>query len=520
MTSWLLQPAASDALTRWHAGLSPRKRRWFVIASISFACIGVATFIVHFGRQQYGGWDYNILVDVGWRQLIGQRPYVDFVTPTPPLFNWTAVLAFRLFGVNWNANLYLAALFSAGTLVWSFLLLRRLGLRTFAALGTACAMQTAAMLTCCFWWYNNTTLILAALFYLSSLALARSSTSHLLQISYVLLLGVLPLAKPNVAGVTVLGCVVLLLLASRRRGLILVLTVAGALLSFLMFLALHIPVGAMLATYRGIAKERGGLSMFGFRQLEPGEQWMTVLWFCALCLPMLCLWPLFRQNFVTHRWRQVAYWMFFPLAALIGAYGVAGNGELRDVEFTLLLGALAMLAFVHRREGRLTPRFTVALICAMMATDLYTGAARLRVYTIRPHVFFEWKDHEHGVNSGFLKGMRISETLVEVEREIHGAVQDSPGPVFFGPRLDYAYAAQGLRSPMHWASFFQPGTAFDRAEVTELVQAWRKNRFQTLVFLKGDYTFYPDALFMEIDTNYIRDDRYPRITVYHRRPGM
>jgi len=93
--------------------------------ALATACAFLWLFILHFGNRQFGGWDYGILIDTGWRQILGQRPYTDFITPNPPGFNLAVKYAFTLFGVNWNAQLYLTALFACSSFLWMYWLLQQ-----------------------------------------------------------------------------------------------------------------------------------------------------------------------------------------------------------------------------------------------------------------------------------------------------------------------------------------------------------------------------------------------------------
>ncbi len=519
VTGWLLQPSALHLLAAARARLTPHSRRVTMAVAVAAACCFLSIFLITAGRHQFGAFDFSLLIETGWRQILGQRPFVDFVTPTPPFFNWATALAFRLFGVTWNANLYLSAVFSSLTLIWAFLLFRGLGMRSAAALGTSTVIQTAAMLTCCFWWYNNTTLILAALFYLSSLLLARLPASRFGAVSFVLLLGFLPLTKPNIAGLTLAGCLALLLLTSPRRGRVLLLALGGLLFSLGLLLAAHVSLPAMIATYVGVARERGGFNTFGFDEQSITEKWLTCLWMPVLCLPLLGILRFLRADLRARHWRQAVFWLSFPFSAFVAVYGTATNGELRDVECTLLIAALALLAFVFRTDSPRLARCTVALFCGLFASDLYTGIARLRVYTIGQHAFFEWEDNNHVFTAGFFAGLHASPAMAEVDDQLTQALRATASPVFLGPRLDFEYAVHRLPSPAHLPAFFQPGTAFDRARTAALVQVWRQQAFPTLIFLKDEYTFYPDALMDEIGNRYLRDDRYPRLSVYRRSPA-
>jgi hypothetical protein len=159
---------------------------------------------------------------------------------------------------------------------------------------------------------------------------------------------------------------------------------------------------------------------------------------------------------------------------------------------------------------------------------LYYGAARVRVYGIGPHLFFEWRDNGSRVEGGFLKNMRVSSTMIEVEREAGSALKTYPGPYFFGPRLEFNYAVFGLPSPVHLPLYWQAGTSFGLPEEAHLAQVWQEDRFPTLIFLNAnsgdafdaedvDDSIYPDEVIDAISRDYVKDERYPYLTVYRRR---
>ncbi len=75
------------ALTYVVRSMQKQWRNTYTYGALLGTCAFLWVFILHFGRQQYGSWDFNILVETGWRQIQGQRPYVDFPATTPPGFN-------------------------------------------------------------------------------------------------------------------------------------------------------------------------------------------------------------------------------------------------------------------------------------------------------------------------------------------------------------------------------------------------------------------------------------------------
>ena len=534
LAALLLQPLLTAGIDRLRGHWRRRHTALALLGACAFLCV----FLVHTGRHQFGGFDFSILMELGWRQVQGQRLYVDFVAPTPPGFNLGIKYAFQIFGVSWDANLYLSAIFACATFLWMFWLMLQLEFGTLAAMGTAFAIECEAMLLLSFWWYNNSAMVLAAVFLLACLVYARRPQSIPISIpvqaSYIAALVLLALMKPNVAGIAIAGGVLLLLIATERRWRLVLLTLGAAFAVLLIFAANHISLSAMLASYREASRLRGGFSDFGFLQLDFLEQTAAECALFALALPWLWMLPRTIRFARGQGRRGVALQLFFPLTLLLAVYSLRTNGDFWLVECAPLLAVGGFVVYGRtagelssgeRSTGARTPgpavmrRFFTALLCASIASSLYMGALRLRVYSIGAGKFFEWTDNENPIDSGPLRHMRVSRAMIEVEQQIGAAAASNPGPRFFGPRVDFNYAVLGLPSPEHFAAWWHPGVAFAIEQEPQLVQVWKDHRFQTLIFLKDDYTFYPAELMDAIARDYTRDDRYTRITVYHRRPG-
>jgi hypothetical protein len=518
--AYLLMPAAAAGV-RW---LRPRWRNAYTYGALAGTCAFMCFFVVHFGRWQLDGFDFGIAIDLGWRQILGQRPYIDFVTTTPPGFNLGIKYAFELFGVSWDADLYFSALFACATLLWMYWTMTRLRMGRLASLAVAFAIECAAMLTHCLWSYNNSCLILAAVFFLSCLVYARDPERVGVQVSYLASLTLLSLMKANIAGLTIAGGVLLLFFATRRK-LRLVMLTLGAVVAALAVLALnHVSVGAMLTSYLSVAR---GWSTNGYATWGPFERHSSAFWVGVLSLPLLGALPKWAMQVWRRDWRGMASTLLLPFSLLVAIYGLLTNGDFRDLECTAVLAAGGVIAFGLRWNGVFLRRVTIAILCASIAGDLYYGAARTFVYLGGPHMFFEWQDNQHHVDSGFLKNMRVGAPLIEVEREIKQAVDTNPGPYFLGPRIDFNYAVFGLASPERYPITWAPETMFPRSAEPQLVQYWQQDRFETLIFIKdelagsaqgGAYTYYPQELLDIIDRAYVRDDKtYPDITVYRLR---
>lgn len=85
-------------------------------------------FIQRCGMVQFGGFDLSVPIDIGWRIIQGQRPYVDFPVTFPPGFIIGCGAAFRWFGLNFESLVLIAAVYACFTFVWIYALLRELSL--------------------------------------------------------------------------------------------------------------------------------------------------------------------------------------------------------------------------------------------------------------------------------------------------------------------------------------------------------------------------------------------------------
>ena len=108
------------------------------------------------------------------------------------------------------------------------------------------------------------------------------------QISYFLSLALLSLMKPNMAGVTIVGGVVLLFLVTDRKMRLVLLTLAATAAAVGVLLLNHVSIPAMLANYHSVAKVHGGLlSRTGSRVLSMFDKVCALIGLIVLSVPLL-----------------------------------------------------------------------------------------------------------------------------------------------------------------------------------------------------------------------------------------
>ena len=511
----------------------PQARRGYSIAALTLSSVFFAWFIFHFGNRQFGAWDYNIVIDTGWRQILGQRAYTDFVTPNPPGFNLGIYYAFRLFGVTWNAQLSAIILFCLITFFWIYWLLRQFPAPTSYAIFLAFSVEGVTILPLCFWWYNDTTSVLAAIFLLSALLCARQDAegradlgSRAAWLSYMVSMGLFCLMKPNIAGLLISVVTVLLFVAVQNKRRLLLITLGGMVLCFAILFVNHVSISAMIRSYHDAAIERGGLSRFGLDGFTRRDRYRLVLWTLLLAAPLLALLPRFIGAIRDRQWRVLAFLLIFTIAVPVALYGMFTDGELKELETAVIVISCGVLCLDLTKNWTLLRPFFIAMVISMLGVTIYEGTTRERVRRISPGYFFEYSDADRPIRDRLFSSLVSTPLMDEVQSDVRRATKAFPGSTFLGPRLEFDYADMNIPSPTGWPVYYQPGTSFARRDEDRLTSVWISHKFQTLIF-RNDFPvtafrepfldFYPDDLVEIIHRHYELQPGFSRIQVYTRR---
>jgi hypothetical protein len=103
----------------------------------------------------------------------------------------------------------------------------------------------------------------------------------------------------------------------------------------------------------------------------------------------------------------------------------------------------------------------------------------------------------------FFRGLRGSDEFVRVEADVAAALQKlQPNRVFFGPRMQWAYAAFGLPSPRNEPVWWHPGVSFGFDQEAEMVNRWRLNDHDVLIFYRQDRMYLSEEMLRIISEDY------------------
>jgi len=134
---------------------------------------------------------------------------------------------------------------------------------------------------------------------------------------------------------------------------------------------------------------------------------------------------------------------------------------------SLLAGGVIILFGIGMPTPRLPlRRIYIAVLFAMLVSDLYAGVMRWRVHGIGVHTFFEWVDTDHRVNSDFFADLHASPGMnAVVEQILLGSIRAKtydptcPGRCHAGHFEEFVHACMVNVNPQFrgWRRFHRSG---------------------------------------------------------------
>jgi hypothetical protein len=488
-----------------------------VCAGIS--AIGVALACLTFGCSQFGGFDHSVLIDIGWRISQGQHPYVDFPCTVPVWWAYGIGLAFNALGPSWLTVVLLQAAFSAVTCIWMYWLIYGIWQDSLRAAMTSIALQAGINLVTSYWWYNTLTATAACLVHLSLLRLFSTPSSASAMCSCAVSMAMLMGSKPNVALPLIAASPPLLWLATRSTKQAVCLPVVAGLLVTAVLAALEISPMQVILAYCTVAGRALTIETFVslIRDMDAAQRLMTWI-LLGVCVAMaLATAVLFR-----------AYRAVPGVIGLVtcgaAAIGFLTNGEHKLVDLSIVFCALwstyAVLRIAPQQptntsrlaESALDLAFT-GLCCLWISYGFYVSATRERVRAIGP--FYDAKLSSNLPGTKFFRSLRCSEEFLNVEAQVARVLNVlEPKNVFFGPRMQWAYAAFDYASPHNEPVWWHSGVSYGRDQETVMLQAWRANEHDVLIFYRQDATYLSEEMLRDVRIDYMQVAGAPTLSVF------
>ena len=504
------------------------------IDHLYWGCITLLTVIILLtiswcGMHQLGGFDHSIAIDYGWRLVSGQRPNTNFPSTVPLGFAIGSSYAYKSFGMHWYSLVWIFALFSSITFLWSTALVTAIFSSRMVGIVLSFALQAMCMIAISYWWYNPITIMSGIIYVLSAYLWIQQPRDTMTLISYFLSLSLLATMKLNIAGLLIIP-VSLVIFTSREHLFKLIIGSIAAFSAFIIFVKINsLDFYSYINDCIGVAKRGFVLGQF-FKDATPLEIRLSAVALLVTILPLFLIRR--KESFMTN-WRRSVIGVVC-LAAGINSFLCAGENKVIDLSLVLL----GIILIFHTAEIVMPPdgsnnkafgtnyilsNYLFLLVILFCCVGISVGLTRHRVKLIGLGCFFEYRTSPGAVNHGFFDGVycgqRFKDTLAEVEDLVR---KNSSKKIYFGPRMQWGYAAFRFPPPVGQPVWWHPGTAFSLSDEHSLEDKWIAEQFAVCVFTRDDFTYFSREFMQKIQSHdYLVDNTsYHNLTILRRNLPM
>jgi hypothetical protein len=507
-------------------------RRSGAVITGCFVLLLSSLLAAEFVGHQLGSYDLSPLIDLQWRLSTGEAPGRDFINTWPYLL----LVLVKAIGSPPFAWPDLTLIYIAATLATFIWLLAAGGLESGCGLWTLAISMALSMplLYTNHIWHSTLSQLAAVLFFHSSFRLLRSGAAMGAAglLALVVSAGLVAISKQNIGPPALAACVAYCFLFERSaRGMaVVVLALAGAAAGIAVSLwILDGSLEGFVYTYLAV-----------INRINPdASMWHEIRaskTFTPQLVLSLCLVGVMVSRY-RNGWRgsRADIYPLFMLGA--SALPVMTDWDVKINDSVLPLFILAGWLFPGRMEARETlPRegsaasagalapvaqagdssHIVALFiyyCLFMVA-LVGGYDRERMRMVGP--FYE-KPAGLTIDRGYFRGLETGPAFYTLINEMRAAASRSSGPVFFGPRIEFGYMENARRSPRGMPLWWHPGTSYDIRDAGHVLDTFKAQGFEMLIFARGDRTRMPGALIQFIEGNYQRTGEYAWLDVYVRK---
>lgn len=496
-----------------------------IYAGLFFISILFAGANLYWGQSEFGGYDLSALIDAGWRVLNGQLPTLNFICTYPPTFYIFSDTAFRVFGVHWISLLIAEDVLFLSLVVLGLRLCWILNIRNqngpqYLLAGVYVAAQSILLLAINHLWHSTTASGFAAYAILAAYVLTQQiSPAQRKEVvcHLALAFAVLLLSKPNTAWPAILVCL-LCLFKDRSFRLPAVSAFVAAIIGDACLLAFfHAGFSQMFHSYLGLSgRAVPRLFLVGIHPERTRIGAIVVFFtYLFLFLPSLQMIRIFWRE-CARIWASSADLLCLG-AAMVSVLGFGTNWELKIADVAPLLVGMGILANTNpERYKQLMPSLQwSASLLLLLAVCL--GAARIRMQTVG-----SWAGSHYGqkveIHDPFFGDFVTRQSFRDLLQEVDAVTSHSPGKkIFFGPRMEFLYARDGLTSPAHLPLCWHPGTSYPFSSELDVENAWEDDHFDILIFAKNDRTRFPEKLLNAMSAEYTFDGSQREIDIFYRK---
>jgi len=467
---------------------------------------------------QFGGFDESEVAHAAAYFSEGLQPYVDFPVTMPPFFMAGIHISVVILGLKWSSQAILSATFSAVTSLWLFATLRFARTSLDWAVLLTLVVELSTMFIAPFWWFNNTTSVAAVLLLASTFACLFSSNRIFPWVSLSFALALILTAKPNAAPVCLTVLILFPALPRPNWNRIIISLVSASAIALGICRIAGATAAQIVSSYSEISKLRGNpIAAFAYQQMDAVAVVVeaSIVGFCTLVF-----FDLLIRSFARGR-------TAWPTAFICLIAGVTSifmdlmNAENKVTDLILLVMAAAFLILAPSKSQPSDPRshrYLAGLLTVVATMSMFFGVTHLRILTIGEGAFYEPLPTKP-IQSGYFAGLQAAPRLQNVIDETRNVLDTYPsGTVFFGPRMEFEYPVFQKKPMRGMPLIWDAGVTFSPERLPNMIQSFKAQDPDLLIFLKGDYTRMGImADYIKNSSKYQRIETFRTLTVYVRK---
>jgi hypothetical protein len=469
------------------------------------------------GNRQFDGFDLSGIVDVGWRQIMGQKLFSDFICVLPVGFMLPVKYAYQIFGIAWNSITIINSSFLIITFWWMYFLFKNLKISAFQSFLLSLMTEMASVFMISYWWYNSITTVLCIIFILSALSLLASKPRWQISISYIISLSFLALSKPNIAMIIIFFVTIILITQKKSFMRIVLFSLSAVVIDVIILYSNGLNPFIVCRGYLdGVERALPTKFFAGFSFPEKVAQ-VFEFFFLSICCFLIIIKKNESSNF-NQRKLFTQRNLILGIIILAGFYQWGTSREIAAVSFPLIFIPLFLAAGDYLSNSiDIIPLFKniyYSSILFLIIIGLVFGMLRYRIELVGP--FFE-ATSQKTENSLYFNHCYESPSFNETLSEISAAIKnDSKSKVFFGPRLEFAYCAFKRPSPLNMPLYWFKGSSYKSSKEPEIISNWKKKSFNLVIIRRNDFMRIPQEIISYIENNYDKKEE-KQITIYTKK---
>lgn len=470
----------------------------YIITFTIILSVFVYFFTINVFQFQFGGYDLSPLVDCTYRLKNNEIPYIDFINTLPlSMIGWMKI-TLKFIPNNWNF-LLLTSLFHYYFVIISILIIyfnTNINENKNILFSLILISISVPIVTTNHIWHSVFSQLNAVVVILStSFIIIEEKPKKVLFLFLFLFFGLLFFSKQNV-GILICASTFLIFLVNNKFKLDKKLLIISTILisSILFYYFLFIYLFSFSFSFYEIVKSFFGISG---RAIPQKSQLIDVFYsnkpnFLLLLFFSITSFIIFYKTLKNYKETLFFYNFLIQIIAYF-AFLTDWDTKINNLPLIITSDLICLFFLIKMKNNFLL----ISFIFFIFLYSISLGLTRYRMRSVGYGTFFE-NTRLTTIDSGYFNGLNVTPKFININEELKFIISKGD-KLFFGPRMEWAYAQFNLKSPSKMPLWWHPGSSFSLKDTNSIFINFKKNNFNKLIFLKDDKTRMPLSLVKYID---------------------